>query len=259
MKTPLIPITFPSIYKSKEGNPISLPKRMAQCTPDMYRALQVLSAHVKAHGGELVLSDLFRSYDMQFQANLDYVSGKKKAYSPPPGGSLHEAGRAMDIDLKKLKIKLNDFWILAAKQGVVPIINSPDTKLNEAWHFECRGSHTLVYNYYQNGKGTNMKPYQAMGISAILAAGIQVDRFTGKNSEAVIQCGLIRLGYHIGNIDGQIGAKTNTALKKAGIEPQNLEQMVKEVEDLLQVKFPNEYTTHQETEVTAETPRHLNI
>jgi len=37
-----------------------------------------------------MLSDLLRSYDMQLQAHLDYTSGKKSAFSPAPGGSMHE-------------------------------------------------------------------------------------------------------------------------------------------------------------------------
>src|SRR4051812_32298727 len=97
MFTPLVEIKFYSIY----GGP--LPSRMAKCTPDTYRALFAVKENLKARNSDLVLSDLFRSYDMQFQANRDYVTGKKTAYSPPPGGSMHEAGRAFDLDLKYIK------------------------------------------------------------------------------------------------------------------------------------------------------------
>ena len=58
-----------------------------------------------ALGNNLRLSDLFRTYEMQRQVNLDYVEGRKHAYSPPPGGSMHEAGRAMDIDLSSMGVK----------------------------------------------------------------------------------------------------------------------------------------------------------
>ena len=64
---------------------------MAQCTPDMKADRR---RRLQAKGGKLILSDLFRSYQMQFDAHQDFVTGRKKANSPPPGGSLHEAGRA---------------------------------------------------------------------------------------------------------------------------------------------------------------------
>lgn len=97
MFTPLIPIEFDSIY----GGP--LPKRLARCTPDMYTALFAIKRDLLEIKADLFLSDLFRTYDMQLQAHLDYITGKKKAFSPAPGGSLHEAGRAFDMDLGKIK------------------------------------------------------------------------------------------------------------------------------------------------------------
>ena len=46
---------------------------------------------------------------MQKAANADYLEGRKKAFSPPAGGSLHEAGRAMDIHLSTTGIGLTEF------------------------------------------------------------------------------------------------------------------------------------------------------
>jgi D-alanyl-D-alanine dipeptidase len=148
MFAPLEDIKIKSIYPSGD-----LPKNMARCTPDMLNALQGAAADVKTAGGELILSDLYRSYDMQLHAHLDYVTGKKKAFSPPPGGSMHEAGRAFDLDLSSLKMKLSDFWKIAAKHQLQPIIDTPSAGALEAWHFDCRGSHGLVYDYYAAGKG----------------------------------------------------------------------------------------------------------
>ncbi len=241
MKAPLLHIQIKSIYKNGNQN-VLLPSRLAQCTPDTHNAIFALSDELQKVGGELVLSDLFRSYDMQYQANLDYKTGKKKAYSPPPGGSLHEAGRSMDIDLSKIKISLKDFWVIAEKYGFYPIIKTPSTKLSEAWHFDCRGSHHVVYDYYRNGKASNMNAYTAMAVSAILAIGIHVDKFAGRNNEAFIQSGLIRLGFEIGNIDGFIGAKTNSALLKIGNEAITIEETAAFLEGKLQEKYPNEYT-----------------
>lgn len=98
-----------------------------------------------------MLSDLLRSYDMQLQAHLDYTSGKKSAFSPAPGGSMHEGGRAFDLDLGALKIKLGQFWDIARKYGVTPIIKSPNPSASEAWHFDCRGSHERIYAYEYSG------------------------------------------------------------------------------------------------------------
>jgi hypothetical protein len=201
MKTPLQGIEILSAYMVN-GKRVLLPKRMATCTPDTSVALSNVSQDVDAKGGKLFLSDLFRSYDMQLQSHLDFVNGKKKAFSPPPGGSLHEAGRAMDLDLDSLQMSLTDFWPIAAQHGFFPIISTPNSKLSEAWHFDRRGSHNLVYEYYSNGKGDNLKPYQAMAAGAILAIGVRVDRFGNNQDAAAIQAGLIRLGNELGNIDG---------------------------------------------------------
>src|SRR5262249_44572585 len=146
MTAPLNDITVMSIYKNSAGQRVPLPKRMAKCTPDMESAIRAVSAEVAQRGGRLFLSDLFRSFDMQLQSHLDWLNGKKKAFSPPPGGSLHEAGRALDLDLDSLGMKLSDFWTLARPHGLLPIIDTPNAGVSEAWHFDCRGSHQIVYD-----------------------------------------------------------------------------------------------------------------
>jgi D-alanyl-D-alanine dipeptidase len=240
MKTPLASIKIPSIY-TRSGKPVDLPTRMAKATPDTKKAIFAIAAELEAKGGKLVLSDLFRSYDMQLQAHNDWVGKKKTAYSPPPGGSLHEAGRGMDIDLSKIKVKLSDFWKIAAKYGFLPIIAKPESGVDESWHFDCAGSHRLVYEYYQAGKGKNMKAYTAMAASGILAIGVKVDEFKTKQDEAAIQAGLIRLGFEIGNIDGAIGKKTKTALTSLGINYVDAATTLPKVEVLLKKKYPGEF------------------
>jgi D-alanyl-D-alanine dipeptidase len=240
MRTPLVPVQILSIYK-RGGNQIFLPQNMARCTPDTCRAILSIQRDLEGRGGKLILSDLFRSYDMQLQAHLDYETGKKSAFSPAPGGSMHEAGRAFDLDLASIKIPLAEFWQIAEKYGVSPIITRPDTGLSEAWHFDCRGSHGAVYEYYKRGDGTNFKPYEAMAKSAILELGIRVDAFSGKETEACIQSGLIRLGYTIGNLDGIIGRNTRSALEQAGVRNADANGMLTAVQDLLQDKFAAEY------------------
>lgn len=245
MKSPLIPIDILSIYNNKLGDRIPLPKKMAICTPDTHRAIIQIASELKKMGGNLILSDLFRTYEMQLQAHNDHLSKKKTAYSPPPGGSFHEAGRAFDIDLKAMKIPLAEFWKIAEKYGVVPIIAEPKSSLKEAWHFDCRGSHQLVYQYYTEGNGNNFKPYTAAAASAILSTGIKVNSFGANQKQAAIQSCLIRLGRNIGNIDGQIGNKTQGALEEYGINlgPNNIDEILMKVENLVQQCFPDEFKT----------------
>jgi D-alanyl-D-alanine carboxypeptidase len=241
MSAPLIPVNIISIYEVG-GHRTLLPKRMAQCTPDMKMAIFQLSADVENKGGEYVLSDLFRSYDMQLQAHLDFTSGKKKSFSPAPGGSMHEAGRAFDVDLSALKMPLSAFWKIAARCGAVPINAKPDASASEAWHFECRGSHQLVYDYYKSGKGSNFDaPYKAMAASAIAAVGIPVDKFGDKAIGACIQSALIRLGKDIGNMDGDVGPKTKAALSALKVEATSADEQLAALEALLQKQFPGEF------------------
>lgn len=241
MNTPLIAIKIPSIY-TVNNKPVDLPKRMAVCTPDTKAAIEAIAAELAAKGGKLVLSDLFRSYDMQLQAHNDWVNKRKTAYSPPPGGSMHEAGRGMDIDLSKIKIKLADFWTIAAKYGFLPIIPKPESGVDESWHFDRAGSHRVVYEYYKAGKADNMKPYTAMAASGILAIGVQVDQFKSKQKEAAIQAALIRLGDDIGNIDGAIGKRTKAALTARGITYTDAATTLPKVETLLKKVFPGEFS-----------------
>ena len=237
MFAPLEDIQIKSIYGS------DLPKRMAHCTPDMLSAVRLVAADLKAAGGELVLSDMYRSYDMQFQAHLDYTTGKKSAYSPPPGGSMHEAGRAFDLDLSRIKMKLAQFWKIAAKHGLKPIIDTPSEGANEAWHFDCRGSHGRVYDYYAAGKADNFsRPYAAMAASAIASTGVKVDALGEDPVPGFIQSGLIRLGQTVGNLDGRMGPKTRAALQALNLDPDaSNADTAAAIEKLLQSAFPEEY------------------
>ncbi len=244
MKTPLISLSIISIYKNHLGDQLPLPPRMARCTPDTYTAIFNITSELAPNGGRLILSDLFRSYDMQAQSNSDYLSGKKKAFSPPPGGSFHEAGRAFDLDLGAIQIQLSDFWNIAAKYNVLPIIPKPKPNVSEAWHFDCRGSHQIVYQYYADKKGNNFQPYTAAAASGILSIGVHVDSFGDNQIQALIQSCLIRLGKEIGNIDGLIGRKTHQAIDELGItfDLNNIDEMLLQLENMVQQKFPNEFT-----------------
>ena len=241
MTTNLVNMEILSVYKNANGQLVSLPKRMAQCAPDTARALTGIRNDLRAAGGDLILSDLFRSYEMQLQSHLDFVSHKKRAFSPPPGGSMHEAGRACDLDLASLKMSLADFWKVAEKHKMQPIIATPNSRQSEAWHFDCRGSHDLVYQYYKAGKGNNMKPYVAMAASGILSIGVKVDQFGQKQTEAALQAALIRLGCELGNIDGQIGKKSKDALAQLDIPISDPQAELAAAIEKLKAKFPEEF------------------
>jgi hypothetical protein len=241
MTAPLLAVQIPSIYESG-GQRMPLPKRMALATPDMKLALFRIGQEVRAAGGVFQLSDLYRSYDMQLQAHLDFVSQKKSAFSPAPGASMHEAGRAFDVDVAALKMPLAAFWKVAERHLVVPIIAEPKAGVSESWHFECRGSHQLVYNHYKAERGNNFAgPAAAMAASAIVATGVRVDKFGVNAVGAQIQSALIRLGKNIGNLDGGIGPRSRGALEAlqlGGLEP--AEQLAR-LDLLLQEAFPDEY------------------
>jgi hypothetical protein len=204
----------------------------------LFRAAQ----QVKKKGGRLILSDLFRSYDMQLGSHKDWATGRKKAFSPPPGGSLHEGGRALDLDLDALKMPLAEFWKIAKDCRLSPIIKTPKAGASESWHFECRGSHTLVYDYYASGKANNFKtPYEAMAASAIVSSGIKHDRFPDREADAYLQSALIRLGGNLGNMDGAIGKRTREALASLEIGGASPAEIALAVEDRLQAAFPEEF------------------
>lgn len=252
MFAPLVPIVIDSIYGGKP-----LPKRLAHCSPDMFAAILATKTNIKALSADLVLSDLFRSYEMQLQAHLDYTSGKKTAYSPPPGGSMHEAGRAFDLDLDMIKkLTLPKFWPIAAAHGLSPIISSPNPKLSESWHFDCRGSHDLVHKYYTAKKGDNFKSaYTAMAASGIVSIGQKVDALGSDPRTGYVQSGLIRLGQNIGDLDGGIGPKSRLGLTALGIDPAaSLDTMVEQIGMKLQDAFLSEYFIPGTTVDTDPTP-----
>lgn len=229
MLTPLVPVNLPSIYNNQP-----LPARMALASKDFAIALADLSTKLP----NLRWSDLFRSYEMQKQANADYLQGRKKAFSPPPGGSLHEAGRAMDIDLSTIGMSLADFWASLKPLGMVPIIAQPNPGTSEAWHFEYRGSHQLVYDYAAAGNvRADISPYTQAAASAILGIGIHVDQVKDQ-TVALVQSALIRLGFDPGPIDGDPGDRTAAALQKAGA---TLDTAESALAPMLQESFPQEY------------------
>jgi len=211
-KTELVKVEILSIYKGKDGIRKMMPTRMALATPDFRDAIYNIRdkvASVSDGKAQLVLSDLKRSYEMQYQAHMDYVSKKKKAFSPAPGGSFHEAGRAMDVSLADLRGLGGDnwlakFWDIAGEFGVRPIIREPISSKSEAWHFDCMGEFRAIYK---------KEGYKEAAKGAILDVGQQVDDDVSDDETQWVQSQLLAYGYEIGKADGVIGKNTKAAIR----------------------------------------------
>jgi len=183
----LVPVEVMSTYTDHTSH---LPSRMAYFTPDTADALaQAAEDYSTNLGGTLYLSDGFRSEYAQACAHLDYLYGHhltaqinvflslhpelvsytphpKTAYSPPPGGSMHEAGRAIDVDqdpkwsgttAEVLRETLEKYgWVHIAALGS-----------SESWHYEYRGKFQEVYDATLQETGDSKKAYKAMTEAAI--------------------------------------------------------------------------------------------
>ncbi len=168
-KGALVPVTAFSIYRFHQA---VLPAQMAWLTPDALEAFKALEKAVNDAGGFIYLSDCYRSTLDQARARYDYLTGAKrlpergglvsqypelrtyepcngglgkKAYSPPPGLSWHEAGRAIDIDVdpKWLVISQDRFWDIAQKIGwrcgASSYGNPAKVDISEEWHWQWEG------------------------------------------------------------------------------------------------------------------------
>lgn len=174
----LVPIKVEGIY----GRPGSLlPATMALLTPDAASSLEAVKNEIENRGGCFRLSDAYRSTAMQARAHDDFVKGRKKAYSPPAGGSMHEAGRAIDIDLAALihppsvpkgSQTFNEQQVRAIFESrgwtfIAPAGDPHRVDIKESWHIEFRGPFQAVYDAVMRRTGSRTKAYQAMSAAAI--------------------------------------------------------------------------------------------
>ncbi len=203
-----------SSYKNSEGEnlDISKLKNLKYVTKDMSIALHKLKDAVEGEGGSFYISDLFRQWNIQKEAHELWLRRKRKAFAAPPGYSFHMAGRAVDIDIYNLNFNIDKslwltrLWSLAKPIGFHPIINKPDNKISEAWHFEYPGyDWGVVY-----GKMKNKEIAKAAVVDAGLWQGV-----TDPHIQDVmfIQSQLIRLGHTSIVVDGIAGQETKKILK----------------------------------------------
>ena len=196
----LTTIIVDSIYKSNTGHRLILPKRLALLDDDAADALHSLVGHMYNIGATLYLSDAYRTREEQAKARDDYVTGRKKAYSPPAGESIHEAGRAIDIDIESLGIPLSRFWEVAALYGWRPIITEPKPEASEAWHFEY-----LAYWY----PGTH-----GLRRCAVLETYLENQIHLSDKARCFLVQGYLKLlGLYVLAIDGISGPGTRKAIE----------------------------------------------
>lgn len=203
-----------------------------RATPDTATALLALHEAVTAAGGDLRITDLFRSVATQADARKKYetwvAAGKpapgspgwdaksmKNAFVAVPGRSWHNAGRAIDVHLAALRFpgipadkQLDKLWEIAKKIGWSPIIKAPDEKASEAWHFDYFGPWERVkakIGYEQ----------------AAVAAAQDIANGEVPAEERRLQGGLHRAGYDVGGIDGIVGKTTYAGLTASGYKGPN--------------------------------------
>lgn len=196
--------TIESIYKNRSGQRVNLPIGMSLLVDTGADSLLKLKADVESMGGNLYLSDGYRSKTQQEKAHNDYITKKKKAFSPPAGYSYHEAGRAIDIDLEAIHMPLSVFWTKAKKYGWMPVIPQPISNQSEAWHFEYREYWNLLTSYSIGKRCAVLEAYLFLDIP-----------ITEKDGHTLFQGLMYLLGFYKGAIDGSWGPLSKEAYIKA--------------------------------------------
>lgn len=133
-------VTVPSSY----GDHVALPQRLAILVEEAALSLQQVYVAMVAAKGHLYISDMFRSFEDQERAYLDWLHGRKAAYSPPPCGSVHEAARAIDINAFDTGIGHAATRKILNDCGWVNI--TPSLTGSECWHYEYRGTQWEAYH-----------------------------------------------------------------------------------------------------------------
>lgn len=194
------------------------------CTADTATALLALHEAVQAAGGDFRVTELHRDVAVQTAARAKYdrwvAAGKPKAgtaaynaatmkaaFVATPGRSMHNAGRAIDVNLATLRFpsvaasqQLDKLWDIAKPLGWAPIIKAPDEGASEAWHFDFWGD--------LRGVCDRLGYEQAAFAGALLVGHAGV----GTSYASVTQALLQRAGHSIGAIDGSFGPKSRAAL-----------------------------------------------
>lgn len=239
----LVPASGVTSYYKKKSNPserwdISVFKEGALVPPDMLFALIELNDAVTEQQGKLYITDLTRTWALQQKRREDYLNKTKPAYAAPPGGSWHQAGRAIDISTQELGFVgvpkenwLKKFWSIATPLGFYPIIKTPDLSKSECWHFDFPGKDwENAYDYADNFSNDSVDNGLVAKCAILDIGAWDPNENPYKVTRMFIQAQLIRLGrYEIGSIDGVLGTKTQKALADLGLGGLGLEEIASEL------------------------------
>jgi len=124
-----------------------LPASMARLHPGVVESFYSIVRDVKAAGGRLLISDMFRP--RRVQADL---KRRKPRLAAASGKSYHEAGLAFDLSVGQLHLTLDQFRAIVRRHGW-------ETISKENWHIQYS--------------------YRALGYRTLQAAIKDVDNWAG--------------------------------------------------------------------------------
>lgn len=199
----VVKLVVSGIY-GRKGDP--LPKRMAKLVRPAAEALQRVFAQVAAEGGHLYVSDMFRSAAQQQRAHEDWKSGRKSAYSPPSCNSVHEAGRAIDIDAFDTGIGHARVREILNQHGWLHITDSLTGA--ECWHYEYREQR------WEDYKAAHGYAAMARAMKQEIGNTVGLDRAeSAKDEHRWLQAALNRLLGLALVVDGMYGEATRQAVR----------------------------------------------
>ena len=198
----VVNVRVPGIYP--RGEP--LPKHMAKLVQAAAEALARVYEDIVKEGGHLFISDMFRSAEMQQKAYEDYKMGRKTDYSPPACGSVHESGRAIDIDAFDTGIGHKRVREILNRHGWVNIVKTLTG--SECWHYEFREDKWETYKQAHGYAAMARAMKEAIGNVAGLEESEAI-----KEDVKWLQASLNKLMGVSLVVDGMYGAKTKKAVK----------------------------------------------
>jgi hypothetical protein len=126
-----------SVYQNVQKQKIPIGPEKAYLAKGAMEDLYKANISIVDEGGRLYISSMWRDPEEQFKAWLDFKSGRKNSYSPPPCFSMHECGRAIDIDTRSdsTKITHDKLRAILSKYNWYPVV--PVGQPGD-WHYEHR-------------------------------------------------------------------------------------------------------------------------
>ena len=128
-----------SIFQNVQNQVMPFPEHKAFLAKSAASSIYDANLKIIDAGGRLYISEMWRSSDDQRKSYIDFVTGRKASFSLPPGLSMHESGRAIDIDTRpdKLRIpheKIREILISCGWSPLVPLGSLGD------YHYEYRST-----------------------------------------------------------------------------------------------------------------------